>query len=262
MEQLAFLFLVVQSAAMPTPDLNPLPTYTITTSHTRSETAPNSVFPYSPEVFEDSVELLYQAIKLEQYELSFQVFKYAMTGYYALRQEGKLNDKNLVTIIDFTKSSSRKRFYTIDLNKLAVKFYTYVSHGKNTGEDLAKSFSNTLHSNQSSLGFYVTGETYTGSKGHSLKLDGVEKGYNDNMRARAVVMHNAEYVSESWIKKYGRLGRSQGCPALPMDIGKKVIETLKNRTAIFAYFNDDSYLQSSPYLNLSTLFPEATASAR
>lgn len=263
MEQLAFLILFLQTATIQLslpPSSNPIPSLAI--SNTQVVPGTTNIFSYSPEVFDDSIQHLYQAIKLEQYDLSYQVFKYAMTGYYTLRQEGKLNEKQLLTIIDFTKSSSKKRFYTIDLHKLAIRFYTYVSHGKNTGEDLAQSFSNTLHSNQSSLGFYVTGETYVGSKGYSLKLDGIEKGYNDNMRERAVVMHNAEYVSESWIKKYGRLGRSQGCPALPMDIGKKVIETLKNKTVIFAYFNDDTYLQSSPYLNLYNLFPEVTASTR
>jgi hypothetical protein len=119
---------------------------------------------------------------------------------------------------------------------------------------MAKSFSNTVHSNQSSLGFYVTAETYVGSKGYSLKLDGMEKGYNDKLRERAVVMHNADYVSESWIKKYGRLGRSQGCPALPNEIGKKVIDTIKNGTAIFAYFADSAYLSESSYLDANNLF--------
>lgn len=204
--------------------------------------------------FVDSLQRLYDAIELQKYELPFEAFKYGMTGYISLLREGKLNDKGLLTIIDFTKSSNLKRFYTIDLLNLAVKFHTYVSHGKNTGEAMAKSFSNTIHSNQSSLGFYVTAETYVGSKGYSLKLDGMEKGYNDKIRERAVVMHNADYVSEYWIKTYGRLGRSQGCPALPNEIGKKVIDTIKNRTAIFAYFNDDAYLNSSFYLNANNLF--------
>lgn len=213
-------------------------------------------------VFEDSVQSLYHAIRLEQYDLSYQVFKYAMTGYFNLRQQGKLNDKKLISIIDFTKKSSLKRFYTIDLEALAVKFFTYVSHGKNTGDDEAKSFSNVVHSNQSSLGFYITGETYVGSKGYSLKLDGMEKGYNDRMRERAVVIHNAEYVSEAWIKKYGRLGRSQGCPALPVALGKKIIDVVKNKTMVFAYFNDEQYLQTSSILDASNLFSTYTASAR
>ncbi|MEJ7646344.1 MAG: murein L,D-transpeptidase catalytic domain family protein [Chryseolinea sp.] len=266
MDHLAYLCFFLQSSAF---QLAPLPTKLDTTSfqiavQTASEPALSEIEPIlqSVSVFEDSIQSLYDKINLSDYDLSYQVFKYAMTGYYSLRQTGKLSDKHVITIIDFTKASTKKRFYTIDLSKLAVRFYTYVSHGKNTGEDSARSFSNILHSNQSSLGFYVTGETYVGSKGYSLKLDGIESGYNDKMRERAVVMHNAEYVSESWIKKYGRLGRSQGCPALPVEIGKKVIDVVKNKTVIFAYYNDETYLQTSPYLNLSNLFPELTASAR
>lgn len=211
--------------------------------------------------FEDSLQNLYDAIGLVNYDLSYEVFKYGMIGYFSLRQDGKLSDKKLLSIIDFTKSSSKKRFYTIDLDKLRVKYHTYVSHGKNTGEDLAKEFSNTVQSNQSSLGFYVTAETYVGSKGYSLKLDGVEKGYNDNLRKRAVVMHNAEYVSEYWIKQYGRLGRSQGCPALPKDIAREVINCIKDHTAIFAYYNDETYLSSSSYLNLDTLLAQNMVTA-
>jgi len=221
----------------------------------------NGIFP-DQLVFEDSVQALYRAINLEEYNLSYKVFKYAMTGYYNLLRQGKLNDKKMVSIIDFTKKSTMKRFYTIDLEALAVKFFTYVSHGKNTGEDEAKSFSNVLHSNQSSLGFYVTGETYVGSKGYSLKLDGMEKGYNDRVRERAVVIHNAEYVSEAWIKKYGRLGRSQGCPALPVALGKKIIDVVKNKTVVFAYYDDEQYIQSSSILDPSRLFETLTASAQ
>lgn len=205
---------------------------------------------------------IYDVIGLDKFDLSYEVFKYGMTGYYSLRQQGKLSDKELISIIDFTKSSTKKRFYTIDLDKKQVKYYTYVSHGRNTGEDKAKSFSNTVHSNQSSLGFYITGETYVGSKGYSLKLDGIEKGYNDRLRERAVVIHPAEYVSEYYIKKYGRLGRSWGCPALPPAIAKEVIETIKDHTAIFAYYNDNEYLKTSPYLDFNRLLTPDNVSAK
>jgi hypothetical protein len=204
--------------------------------------------------FEDSVQHLYTSLGLEHYNLSYEVFRYGMIGFYSLKQEGKLGDKNLVTIIDFTKPSTHKRFYTIDLDQVRVKYYTYVSHGKNTGDTMAQHFSNVVYSNQSSLGFYVTAETYIGSKGYSLKLDGTEKGYNDKLRERAVVMHEAEYVSERWIKTYGRLGRSQGCPALPKEISREVIGAIQDRTVIFAYFNDETYLRSSPYLNIDLLW--------
>src|SRR5688572_1857852 len=120
--------------------------------------------------FEDSIQHLYTSIGLETYGLSYEVFRYGMIGFYSLKQEGKIGDINLLTIIDFTKASTQKRFYTIDLDQLKVLYHTYVSHGKNTGENQAKHFSNTVYSNQSSLGFYVTAETYIGGKGYSLKL--------------------------------------------------------------------------------------------
>lgn len=200
--------------------------------------------------FEDSLHHLYTTIGLKAYSLSYEVFRYGMIGYMHLSQEGRLGNKNLISIIDFTKPSTEKRFYTIDLNALKVVYHTYVSHGKNTGENIAKSFSNVIHSNQSSLGFAITGETYVGSKGYSLKLDGIEKGFNDNMRTRAVVMHHADYVSEYWIGKYGRLGRSQGCPALPKEISNEVIDTIKGRTPIFSFYNNETYLNTSAYLKV------------
>lgn len=204
--------------------------------------------------FDDSIRTLYNAIGLEQYGLQYNVFRLGMIGYYNLRHEGKLNDQQLISIIDFSKASTEKRFYTIDLGGRQVKYHSYVSHGRNTGDNFAEKFSNIPHSNQSSLGFYVTGETYVGSKGYSLRLDGVEKVYNGNMRKRAVVMHDAAYVSKTWIERYGRLGRSQGCPALPREIAREVIDTIKNKTAIFAYYNDEAYLQASAYLNLDNLW--------
>lgn len=202
---------------------------------------------------DDSLHTLYESIGLADYQLSFEAFRYGMIGYQILRYEGRLNAQNLLTIIDFTQSSCKKRFYTIDLDRKAVRYHTYVSHGKNTGDDMAQSFSNIVHSNQSSLGFYVTAETYIGSKGFSLKLDGSEKGVNDNMRERAVVIHEAEYVSERWIRHAGRLGRSQGCPALPKALCKDIIQTIKNNTAIFAYYKDNNYLSASAYLNFDRL---------
>ncbi|HEY5826616.1 MAG TPA: murein L,D-transpeptidase catalytic domain family protein [Cyclobacteriaceae bacterium] len=213
----------------------------------------NNRLPLNRFNFDDSLQNLYSQIGLADYDLSFEIFRYGMIGYYALQQEGKLGDKNLLTIIDFTKSSSQKRFYTIDLNENKVKYYTYTSHGKNTGEVMASKFSNKVNSNQSSLGFYVTGETYIGSKGFSLKLDGKEGVFNDKMRERGVVIHEADYVSETWIKKYGRLGRSFGCPALPKELSKEIINVIKNKTPVFAYFNDETYLSDSSYLNLESL---------
>jgi hypothetical protein len=239
-------------------------TFTGTTSLSGSSLKPaavNNVTATDPKLmkltrvnFEDSISTLYKAIGLDKIGMNYDVFRYGMIGFYSLQQDGKLNDSNLVSFIDFTKPSTEKRFYTVDLNSRTVKFHSLVSHGRNTGENIAKSFSNTPNSNQSSLGFYITGETYVGSKGYSMRLDGMDGEYNSNMRNRAVVMHDAEYVSEEWIKKYGRLGRSQGCPALPKAIAKTVINTIKDKSLIFAYYNDAKYLNSSSHLNLDDLF--------
>jgi hypothetical protein len=203
--------------------------------------------------FEDSLKQLYNTINLSEYGLDYSIFRLGMVGYYSLELNGSLNESGIISIIDFSKPSTEKRFYTIDLKKGEILFHTYVAHGRNTGENMAKSFSNRPHSNQSSLGFYVTGETYVGSKGYSLRLDGKDPSYNDKIRTRAVVMHEADYVSESWIKRYGRLGRSQGCPALPKELSRKVIDTIKGKSAIFAYYPDQHYLSASPNLKVNNL---------
>jgi hypothetical protein len=230
----------------------------VTSASLNDSTQLDAVFS-DPILFEDSILSLYNTIGLNEYNLSYTAFRYGMIGYFSLEQDGKLGSKKLITIIDFTKPSSEKRFYTLDLEKLEVKYHTYVSHGKNTGWNTAESFSNVVHSNASSLGFYITAETYVGSKGYSLKLDGQDKGYNDNMRMRAVVMHEADYVSEAWIKKYGRLGRSQGCPALPKEISKKVIDSIKHQTLIFAYSENEIFLNTSSHLKLDNIIHSANS---
>ena len=204
--------------------------------------------------FEDVVRKMYGDIGLSTYALDYEVFRLAVIGYYSLEQQNALSEKGLMTIINFAQPSTEKRFYTIDMREMKVKYHTYVAHGRNTGENVAKHFSNVPHSNQSSLGFYVTSETYVGSKGYSLRLDGMEKSVNDNIRSRAVVIHAADYVSEKWIKQYGRLGRSQGCPALPPHLSREVIDTIKDKTAIFTYFPDQDYLSTSSYLQVEALF--------
>lgn len=209
--------------------------------------------------FEDSLRSLYHSIGLAKSGMNYDVFRYGMIGYYSLKQQGRLSDRNIVSFIDFSKPSTEKRFYTVDLSRKSLKFHSLVSHGKNTGQNIATSFSNVPHSNQSSLGFYLTGETYVGSKGYSMRLDGIDGSYNDKMRDRAVVMHNAAYVSDHWIRKYGRLGRSQGCPALPKEISRTVIDTIKDRTLIFAYFNDEEYLTKSKHLDIGKLFDRLDA---
>lgn len=208
---------------------------------------------------EDTIANMYDDINLSSENLDFDVFRLAMIGYMGLREQGALSDKQMLTIIDFSQASTEKRLYTIDLRNKSLKYHSYVAHGRNTGENMATAFSNVPHSNQSSLGFYVTGETYVGSKGYSLRLDGMEDPFNGNIRSRAVVVHGAKYVSESWIRSYGRLGRSQGCPALPTDICHEVIDAIKGGTAMFAYYPDDTYMKTSRYIQMDTLVQQLVA---
>ena len=203
-----------------------------------------------------NIKDLYNELNAAQYDLSFTAFRYAYIGYQTMKKQHRLNNKELFSIIDFTKDCNSKRFYTIDLEKMKIVYYTYVAHGKKSGERMATSFSDAVESNKSSIGFYITGNTYNGGNGYSLMLHGDEKGYNSNLAKRSVVVHAADYANEDYIARNGRMGRSLGCPALPENIYKQVIETIKEKTMIFAYYNDAKYLKTSKYLNVLKLIEE------
>ncbi|MBK0401435.1 murein L,D-transpeptidase catalytic domain family protein [Adhaeribacter sp. BT258] len=178
---------------------------------------------------------IYEQAGLEKKGMTFEVFDRAMIGYLNLKNAGLLSDKQLLSVVDFDLPSTKKRFWLIDLEKRKVLENTFVSHGKNSGGNMATQFSNTDDSNMSSLGFYVTGETYYGRHGLSLKLDGMDAAHNSNARLRDIVMHGAEYVSKDFINQQGRLGRSEGCPALPMGLHQEVIEQVQDRTVLFIH---------------------------
>lgn len=197
---------------------------------------------------DDSTAVLYRQLSLKG-KLSLPIFEKAVKGYEKLKKSKQLPNTSLLTIIDFTQPSTKKRLFLISLKEKRVVFNTYVAHGKNTGDNYANYFSNKEGSLQSSLGFYRTLSTYHGKHGYSLKLKGLEKGINDKAESRAIVIHGADYVSASFIKKYGRLGRSWGCPALPQDVKKDIINTIKNGTCLYIYANDSNYLESSTFLD-------------
>ena len=178
--------------------------------------------------------------------LSFEVFDAAVTGY---SHTDAIRKKNIITIIDFTKPSTNRRCYVIDMDKRKLLYYCFVAHGKNSGDNFAGSFSNEPESLKSSLGFYLTAETYTGKHGYSLRLDGLEKSINDNARPREIVIHGADYVSQGFIDKHGRLGRSWGCPALPVEISGEVIDKISNGSCLFIYGKDENYIKSSSFLS-------------
>lgn len=175
---------------------------------------------------------------------TFESFIAAFEGYEQLKHQGKIENE-ILTIVDFSLSSAQERMWVIDMKTQKVILKSLVSHGRNSGSEFATDFSNANESFKSSLGFYVTGETYTGKHGLSLRLDGMEYGINDNARNRAVVVHGADYVSKSFIKNTGRLGRSQGCPAVPYEVHKELIQTIKGKSCIFIYHPSRNYVAKS-----------------
>jgi hypothetical protein len=184
---------------------------------------------------DSDIQQLWVDCRLQE-AVSFEVFSIAILKY---RQIENIRNKNIISIIDFSKPSSEKRFFVIDLKNRQLLFMCFVAHGKNSGENYAKSFSNLSGSLKSSLGLYLTAETYSGKHGYSLRLTGLEKGINDNARAREIVIHGADYVSQEYINKYGRLGRSWGCPALPLEISKNVIDKISNGSCLYIYGEDN-----------------------
>lgn len=194
------------------------------------------------QVITDSTKNLYETLNLDG-SLPYKIFKMAMNGLDIINPPRR----DYLAIIDFSQDSTKKRFFLIDLLHKTLVYNDFVAHGRNTGEKDALSFSNEINSHKSSLGFYLTNETYYGSNGYSLKLDGLDIGVNDNARERDIVMHGAPYVSENNIEENGYLGRSWGCPALPMSIYRDVIEKLKGGNIIFSYAKE--YESESSILN-------------
>ena len=180
-------------------------------------------------------EIIYNSLNPNHFQLpKLESFSKALEGFYFLKEKGIIK-KDYLTIIDFSLSSKVKRMWIIDLNENKILMNSLVAHGKNSGEDYANQFSNTNESNKSSLGFFATGESYIGKHGLSLKLDGLEQGMNNNARHRAIVIHGADYVSENFIKNHNRLGKSQGCPAVPVELSKKIIQIIKDKSCLFIY---------------------------
>lgn len=176
-------------------------------------------------------------------------FEAAFKGYYKLKEDGKIT-KDILTIIDFTKSSTERRMWVIDMSKKEILHHTVVSHGRNSGKEYANDFSNTPESFKSSLGFYATAETYYGEHGLSLRLDGLESGINSNARVRDIVIHGADYANEKMGLNQGYLGRSLGCPALPKEVAHKIINLIKNESCLFIYHADKKdYFTKSRLLN-------------
>jgi hypothetical protein len=199
--------------------------------------------------FEVHVRYLYGTIGLQKVGLDLNVFRYALIGYYNLKRRDAIRKRGIISIIDYRKSSNEKRFYVIDLIKKKVLYHTLVAHGRHSGEIYATHFSNEPGSLKSSLGFFVTGNTYDGDHGYSLYLYGKEKSFNDKARERRIIVHGAYYVRKSFIEENGRIGRSQGCPALPAGPHIDIIDSIVGGTCLFQFYDDKNYLAKSALLD-------------
>ncbi len=194
---------------------------------------------------------IYTDLNLAQYGLSLEAFQHALTGYQVLNEKQQLRNPDILTIVDFSQSSKNKRLYVLDLKEQKLLFNTWVSHGRNTGDEFAENFSNTDGSWQSSLGFYITENTHVGAKvGFSLILEGVEKGINDNAKNRQIIMHGADYATEDFINQTGRLGRSFGCPAVPPQMIEPIVDSIRDGSLLFLYYPDENYLNNSELLSV------------
>lgn len=192
---------------------------------------------------------IYCGADLEHAGLSRIAFDYAWRGYQYLLDKKLISRAAYLTICDFSQSSAKKRLYIIDVNSGTLIRHTYVAHGKNSGAEYATKFSNTPESLQSSLGFFITQQTYTGEHGLSLRISGVEPGFNDKALARSIVIHGAAYVDGARAKAGVFMGRSFGCPAVPQNESTQIINTIKNGTCLFIYHPSKNYLQHSKILN-------------
>lgn len=200
--------------------------------------------------FEESANTIYNTFGFNKYnKLNYDVFVKAYKGYLVMKSEGMISNDRYLTVIDFELSANQRRLWVLDLEKRKIVVHELVSHGRNSGEEYARSFSNKPESFKSSLGFYVTGTNYLGKHDFSLRLHGVEEGFNDNAFDRGIVMHGAEYVNNRFIRYHKRLGRSQGCPAVSPKISKWLINTIEGGSCLFIYYPDKTYLKKSEIIN-------------
>ncbi|HEY8895816.1 MAG TPA: murein L,D-transpeptidase catalytic domain family protein [Niastella sp.] len=195
--------------------------------------------------------VLYDQMNLDSLGLSHEAFNYALQGYMDLVSTGALKNDHILSIVDFSLPSSKKRLFVIDVMTGKLLFNTLVSHGRGSGKEMATEFSNDVNSFKSSLGFYVTGNTYSGEHGYSLRLEGQEAGINDHAYDRSIVMHAADYVNEKVVQAKGFLGRSLGCPAVPPAVHKAIINTIKDGSCLFLYSPDQFYITHSKLINLA-----------
>src|ERR1700743_2651797 len=194
------------------------------------------------------LNLLYDSLQLDSLGLSAQAYHKAITGFLSMVAAGAVPNPGILSIIDFSLPSTQKRLFILDTYSGKLLFNSLVAHGRNSGTLVATRFSNRRNSFMSSLGFYLTGEPFIGQHGYSLRLEGIERGWNDNAFHRAIIMHPADYVSEEHIRQWGYLGRSEGCPAIPEAFDQAIIDEIKGGSCLFIYAPNERYLRRSNVL--------------
>lgn len=199
-------------------------------------------------VYRSEAEVLYDSLGLEKLGLNKTAFLYAWKGYKTLINNGEIS-KSIISICDFSQSSRKKRLYVLDLHSRRILMNTYVAHGRNSGNEYARSFSNKPESLKSSLGFFVTRNTYWGNKGLALNMEGLEEGINDNANERRIVVHGSSYIGASYLKTNHKMGRSFGCPAVSDQEINKLVRNIKGGTCFFIYHPSKNYLKKSRIIN-------------
>ncbi|MDO6431112.1 murein L,D-transpeptidase catalytic domain family protein [Flavitalea sp. BT771] len=220
----------------------PSPTPEISSVHSKTAKAAIPNFSYADS---SRLNILYNSLQLDSLGLSMEAFHKGIAGFLSLVLSGEVRNPGVLSIIDFSKPSTQKRLFVLDMYNETLIFNSLVAHGRNSGKLLATRFSNRPNSYMSSLGFYLTGEPFIGQHGYSLRLEGKEKGWNDNALHRSIIMHPADYVSEDHIRQWGYLGRSEGCPAIPEDLDKSLIDIIRGGSCLFIYSPDIRYLHRS-----------------
>lgn len=185
-------------------------------------------------VLELHIKGIYNHAQLNEAGLDYDIFRRALIGYYNMKHNNLIStERPVLSVVDFNVASTDNRFWIIDLKSKRLLYKTLVAHGRGSGENIPTRFSNIPNSYMSSVGFYRTGQTYFGKHGLSLRLEGLDEGFNSKAEERAIVIHGADYVSKSFVARNGRLGRSLGCPALPSELTKPIINLIKDNTVLY-----------------------------
>ena len=252
--QIALVVCVLAAAALVPANLL-VPTAQAQTTTVESFDAPTEESPEAPAPESTVARELVSGTVADQAGVSRDVLNLALGAVTCAVAAGDISAPPTLTLIDYSRPSTEPRLWVFDLRTGEMRFRELVAHGKGTGENLAQHFSDSMNSHQTSLGLFVTRDTYVGSNGYSLRLDGLEPGFNGRARERAIVMHGAPYVDAAAAAKQGRLGRSWGCPALRQAVARQVIDFVRDGGVVFSYYPDQAWLKESRFLNCAPASP-------